>query len=74
MDKPFVTRITELFGIRLPIIAGGLQWLANAEYVAAAANAGIIGFITAASFPELDDLRAEKFGDPGFERLIHCVL
>lgn len=59
MGKPFVTPITELFGIRLPIIAGGLQWLATAEYVAAAANAGIIGFITAASFPELDDLRAE---------------
>ena len=59
MDKPFETRITELFGIRLPIIAGGLQWLANGEYVAAAANAGIMGFITAASFPELDDLRAE---------------
>ncbi len=51
--------ITDLFGIRIPIIAGGLQWLANAEYVAAAGKAGIIGFITAASFPEIDDLRAE---------------
>jgi nitronate monooxygenase len=59
MGKPFVTPITELLGTRLPILAGGLQWLANAEYVAAAANAGIIGFITAASFKELDDLRAE---------------
>ena len=54
MDKPFETRITELFGIRLPIIAGGLQWLANAEYVAAAANAGIMGFITAADIDMLD--------------------
>ena len=59
MSQPFKTPITELFGIRLPVVAGGLQWLANADYVAAAANAGIIGFITAASFPELDDLRAE---------------
>ncbi len=59
MSQPFKTPITDLFGIRLPVIAGGLQWLANADYVAAAANAGIIGFITAASFPDLDDLRAE---------------
>lgn len=48
-----------LFGSRLPIVAGGLMWLANAEYVAAAANAGILGFIVAAMFPEDDDLRAE---------------
>lgn len=57
--KIFRNAVTDLFGIRSPIIAGGLQWLANADYVAAAGKAGIIGFITAASFPELDDLRAE---------------
>lgn len=57
--RPFATRITELFGTRLPIVASGLQWLSTADYVAAAARAGIIGFITAASFAELDDLRAE---------------
>ena len=39
------TRITELFGIRVPVIAGGLQWLATPDYVAAAAHAGIIGFM-----------------------------
>jgi len=27
MQKLFNTRITELFGIRLPVLAGGLQWL-----------------------------------------------
>lgn len=52
-------KFTELFGTRLPIVAGGLMWLANAEYVAAAANAGILGFITAATFPVPDDLRNE---------------
>ena len=51
MPQPFKTPITDLFGIKLPVIAGGLQWLANADYVAAAANAGIIGFITAAKEP-----------------------
>jgi NAD(P)H-dependent flavin oxidoreductase YrpB (nitropropane dioxygenase family) len=48
-----------LFGSRLPIVAGGLMWLSNAEYVAAAANAGILGFITAASYPDDNDLRKE---------------
>lgn len=56
---PFPTAITDLFGIRLPIVAGGLMWLADAGYVAAASRAGIIGFITAASFPEPAALRAE---------------
>ncbi|MBK8184563.1 MAG: nitronate monooxygenase [Candidatus Competibacteraceae bacterium] len=59
MPALFKTRITELFGIRLPIIASGLQWLANADYVAAAVNAGLMGFITAASFIDVDALRAE---------------
>jgi nitronate monooxygenase len=53
------TALTDLLGIRLPILAGGLHWLSNADYVAAAARAGIMGFITAASFPEIDDLRQE---------------
>ena len=47
------------FGIRLPIVAGGLMWLSNVEYVAAAVNAEILGFITAASFPDDNDLRKE---------------
>jgi NADH:quinone reductase (non-electrogenic) len=57
--KPVTTAITEMFGVHMPVVAGGLMWLSNAEYVAASAKAGIIGFITAASFPDPDDLRAE---------------
>jgi nitronate monooxygenase len=60
MTQPvFSNAVTELFGTRLPIVAGGLMWLADAEYVAAASRAGIIGFITAASFPEPQALRDE---------------
>lgn len=55
----FHTRITELFGIRLPIFASGLQWLARAEYVAAAVNAGLMGFLSATSFDGVPALRAE---------------
>lgn len=35
------------------------MWLADADYVSTAAHSGIISFITAASFPEPDDLRNE---------------
>lgn len=55
----FDTAVTRIFGTRLPVVAGGLQWLSNADYVAAAGRAGIISFITAASFPDFEDLRAE---------------
>lgn len=56
----FRTRITELFGIRHPILCGGLMWLADARYVAACVNAGCMGFITALSFPDdPEDFRRE---------------
>jgi len=55
----FRTRTTELFGIRHPIVAGGLMWLADAAYVAAVVNAGGMGFITAKSFPEPGRFEAE---------------
>lgn len=55
----FDTPVTRDYGCRLPIVAGGLMWLSDAAYVAAGAKAGIMSFITAASFPEPDDLRRE---------------
>ena len=41
------TRITELFGIRYPIIQGGMQWVGTAELAAAVSNAGGLGILTA---------------------------
>lgn len=58
MSVPFKTRITDLYGIRLPIVASGLMWLADPGYVAAVARAGLVGFMTAASFPDPQALRA----------------
>ena len=55
----FSTPITELFGIRHPLVCGGMMWLADADYVGAVVNAGGIGFITPRSFPTPDDFRAE---------------
>lgn len=57
MTQAFKTRITDLYGIRLPIVASGLMWLADPVYVAAVARAGLIGFMTAASFPDVQALR-----------------
>ena len=55
----FTTRITELFGVRYPIVQGGLMWIANAQLTSAVANAGGMGFMTALSFPDADALRDE---------------
>lgn len=55
----FRTRVTDLFGIRLPVIAGGLHWLSDAKYVSAIAEAGLIGFISAATFSDGERLRDE---------------
>jgi NAD(P)H-dependent flavin oxidoreductase YrpB (nitropropane dioxygenase family) len=53
------TPITEMFGIERPIVQGGLMWIATAQLASAVANAGGIGFMTALTFQEAEDLRAE---------------
>jgi len=53
------TRFTEMFGVEYPIVQGGMQWVGRAELVAAVANAGALGFITALTQPTPDDLRKE---------------
>ncbi|MFV8570688.1 NAD(P)H-dependent flavin oxidoreductase [Marinobacter sp. SBS5] len=47
----FKTRITELFGIEYPVIQGGMQRVSTAELVAAVANAGGLGFLSALTQP-----------------------
>ena len=51
------TRITKLFGIKYPIICGGMFWVGQAELIAALANAGGLGFLTAATYPTIDELK-----------------
>lgn len=50
------TRVTELLGIKYPIIQGGIQWLSRAELAAAVSNAGGLGIITAATHETKQDL------------------
>ncbi|MGF7125203.1 NAD(P)H-dependent flavin oxidoreductase [Rhodococcus sp. AG1013] len=53
------TAFTETFGVRHPIVQGGMQWVGRAELVAAVANAGALGMITALTQPTPDDLAKE---------------
>src|SRR3954463_5937264 len=53
------TRFTELVGVEHPIVQGGMQWVGRAELVAAVANAGALGFITALTQPTPEDLTKE---------------
>jgi NAD(P)H-dependent flavin oxidoreductase YrpB (nitropropane dioxygenase family) len=41
------TRLTEMFGVETPIVMGGMTGVGYAPLVAAVANAGALGFITA---------------------------
>ena len=53
------TRFTEMFGIKHPIVQGGMQWVGRAELTSAVANAGALGFLTALTQPTPEDLRKE---------------
>ncbi len=53
------TDFTREFGIEHPIVQGGMQWVGRAELVAAVANAGALGFVTALTQPTPEDLAKE---------------
>jgi nitronate monooxygenase len=55
----FKTRITEMFGIETPILMGGMTGVGYGELVAAVAEAGALGFITAHMFPSGEALKEE---------------
>ena len=53
------TRVTELLGIRYPIIQGGMQWVGLAELASAVSNAGGLGILTGLTQPTPEALAAE---------------
>lgn len=55
----FDTAVTRILGIRLPVVQGGLQWVAYAELAAAVSNAGGLGIINALTQPDAEGLRRE---------------
>ena len=56
---PMRTRVTQLFGIRYPIVQGGLAHLAYSGLAAAVSEAGGLGQIGNAHFETPDELRAD---------------
>ena len=54
-----ITKFTEVFDIEHPIAQGGMQWVGRAELVAAVANSGALGFLTALTQPTPMDLANE---------------
>ena len=53
---PLATRLTELLGIRYPIIQTGMGWVATPQLAAATSAAGGLGILAAATL-SLDELR-----------------
>ncbi|OGM41818.1 nitronate monooxygenase [Aspergillus bombycis] len=56
---PFNTALTRKLGIAVPIIQGGMQWVAYAELASAVSNAGGLGILSALTHNTPDDLRKE---------------
>ncbi|KAJ9602465.1 hypothetical protein H2200_013008 [Cladophialophora chaetospira] len=55
----FDTALTRKLGIRIPVVQGGLQWVAYAELAAAVSNSGGLGIINALTQPNAEALRQE---------------
>jgi NADH:quinone reductase (non-electrogenic) len=53
------TRFTEMFGIEHPIVCGGMTAVGTADLIAAVANAGALGFLTALTQPTPEALVKE---------------
>ena len=51
------TKVTELFGIKYPILCGAMMWLAKPQLCAAVSNAGGLGNLTAGNYGSGDELR-----------------
>jgi len=53
------TRITEMLGIKYPIVQGGMMWVGRAELASAVSNAGGLGILTALTQPTPEALAEE---------------
>jgi NAD(P)H-dependent flavin oxidoreductase YrpB (nitropropane dioxygenase family) len=46
----FQNRLTEMLGIKYPIVGGTMMWISNAEFTAAISNGGGLGILASAMF------------------------
>ena len=73
------TRFTEMFGVAAPITCGGMTRVGKVELIAAVANAGALGFITAHSAGKPEDLakavaRCRALTDRPFEASLTVLI
>jgi len=54
----FKTRVTEILGIKYPIIGGTMMWISDADFVAAISNAGGLGILASAIYTKKEDFAA----------------
>jgi nitronate monooxygenase len=54
----FKTKITEILDIKYPIIGGTMMWVGNPEFTAAVSNAGGLGILCSAMYPNRDEFSA----------------
>jgi NADH:quinone reductase (non-electrogenic) len=54
----FKTAITEMFGIKYPIICGAMMWLCKPKFCAAISNAGGMGNLTAGNYLTEEEFRS----------------
>jgi nitronate monooxygenase len=51
------TAITEMFGVKYPVICGAMMWLCTPKLCAAISNAGGLGNLTAGNYPTEEEFR-----------------
>ena len=54
----FRTRVTDMLGIKYPIIGGTMMWITTPEFVAAVSNAGGLGILASAIYQTPDEFAA----------------
>ena len=67
----FRTRVTDMLGIKYPIIGGTMMWITTPEFVAAVSNAGGLGILASAIYQTHDEFaaavdRVRQFTDKPF--------
>ena len=69
----FQNRVTEILGIKYPIVQGGMQNLGTPQLAAAVSNAGGLGTINISMWPDFDDFRAAVRETKGMTDKPMCV-
>ncbi|GAA6061029.1 hypothetical protein JCM10212_004603 [Sporobolomyces blumeae] len=56
-DEPIRTKLTEVLGIEIPVVQGGMMWVGLPKLVAAVSNAGGLGILTGLTAGSPEQLR-----------------